>query len=98
MELSLLIPQELKIRWDDRGLVLYFYIRRSNMAPATPTPSGPVPVQGPHPSFIQVAKPYLFHQQVQGQLIAIGTNPTREDAFRLQGVQWISDVRAALQL
>jgi CTD kinase subunit beta len=53
---------------------------------------------GPHPSFIHVAKPYLFHQQIQGQLIAIATNPTREDAFRLQGVQWISDVRTALQL
>lgn len=68
------------------------------MAPAAPAPPGPVAVQGPHPSYIQVAKPYLFHQQIQGQLIAIGTNPTREDVFRLQGVQWISDVRVALQL
>lgn len=68
------------------------------MAPAAPAPSGPVPLPGPHPSFIQVAKPYLFHQQIQNQLIAIAANPTREDAFRLQGVQWISDVRTALQL
>ena len=53
---------------------------------------------GPHPSYIQVAKPYLFQQQLQGQLVGIGTNPTREDAFRLQGVQWINEVRTALQL
>jgi CTD kinase subunit beta len=68
------------------------------MAPAATAPPGPVPVQGPHPSYIQVARPYLFHQQIQGQLIASGTHVTREDAFRLQGVQWISDVRVALQL
>jgi CTD kinase subunit beta len=68
------------------------------MAPAATAPSEPVPVQGPHPSYIQVAKPHLFHQQIQGQLVAIGTNPTREDGFRLQGVQWINDVRIALQL
>lgn len=53
---------------------------------------------GPHPSFIQVAKPYVFQQQLQGQLVALGINPTREDTFRLQGVQWINDVRQALQL
>ena len=30
--------------------------------------------------------------------MAMGANPTREDTFRLQGVQWISDVRIHLQL
>lgn len=68
------------------------------MAPTAAATSEPLPVTGPHPSYIQVAKPYLFHQQIQGQLVAIGTNPTREDTFRLQGVQWINDVRVALQL
>ncbi|TAQ89938.1 hypothetical protein B7494_g1717 [Chlorociboria aeruginascens] len=53
---------------------------------------------GPHPSFIQVAKPYVFQQQLQGQLVSIGVNLTREDHFRLQGVQWINDTRTALQL
>lgn len=64
------------------------------MAPAI-VPPNPV---GPHPSYIHVAQVYLFQQQLQSQLVAIGTNPTREDNFRLQGVQWINDVRAALQL
>ena len=31
-------------------------------------------------------------------MIAIGNNPTREDQFRLQGVQWINDVRKVLSL
>ncbi|KAF8859546.1 cyclin-like protein [Acephala macrosclerotiorum] len=53
---------------------------------------------GPHPSFIHVAEQYVFQQQIQNHMVAIGTNPTREDNFRLQGVQWINDVRTALQL
>ncbi|KAE8452589.1 hypothetical protein EG329_013848 [Mollisiaceae sp. DMI_Dod_QoI] len=53
---------------------------------------------GPHPSYIHVAQQYVFQQQLQNHLVAIGTNPTREDNFRLQGVQWINDVRMALQL
>jgi hypothetical protein len=53
---------------------------------------------GPHPSYIHVAEQFTFQQKLQNQLIAIGTNPTREDNFRLQGVQWINDVRTALQL
>ncbi|TVY42332.1 CTD kinase subunit beta [Lachnellula cervina] len=75
---------------------------RTTMAPATrpaaPPASESAPVTGPHPSYIQVAKPYVFQQQLQGQLVAMGANPTREDQFRLQGVQWISDVRIHLQL
>ncbi|TVY57270.1 CTD kinase subunit beta [Lachnellula suecica] len=66
-------------------------------APATPA-SESAPTKVPHPNVIQVAKPYVFQQQLQSQLVAIGTNPTREDYFRLNGVQWISDVRIALQL
>ncbi|TGO82191.1 hypothetical protein BPOR_0895g00030 [Botrytis porri] len=71
------------------------------MAPAPMAP-GPEPSQvnptGPHPSFIQVAKPYMFQQHVNTKLMTIGANPTREDQFRLQGVTWINDVRVALQL
>lgn len=66
------------------------------MAPA-PEPAQANPT-GPHPSFIQVAKPYMFQQCVTSKLMTIGTNPTREDQFRLQGVTWINDVRIALQL
>jgi CTD kinase subunit beta len=53
---------------------------------------------GPHQSDVRVAKQYIFHQQLTGKLVAIGANPTREDQFRLQGVQWINEVRCALQL
>ena len=67
------------------------------MAPAPETPQASNPT-GPHPSFIQVAKPYMFQQQVHSSLMIMGTNPTREDQFRLQGVTWINDVRIALQL
>lgn len=63
-----------------------------------PIPNSNVPITGPHPSYIQVAKPYLFQQQLQSLLVALGANPTREDNFRLQGVQWINEVRIALQL
>ena len=64
------------------------------------TNPGPVPAAevGPHPSHIQVAKPFLFQQQLQNHLVALGINPTREDIVRLHGVQWINEVRTALQL
>ncbi|KAH7313184.1 cyclin-like protein [Rhexocercosporidium sp. MPI-PUGE-AT-0058] len=64
------------------------------MAPAVVVPNP----TGPPPSFINVSQVYLFQQQLQNQMIVTGTNPTREDNFRLQGVQWINDVRTALQL
>jgi len=53
---------------------------------------------GPHPSYIQVAKPFVFEQKVQSQIIGTGANPQREDSFRLLGVQWIDDARRALGL
>jgi CTD kinase subunit beta len=70
------------------------------MAPTIPSVVEPAPNQqlGPDPSYIQVAKPYLFQQQIQERLLATGANLAREDAFRLQGVQWINDVRLVLQL
>lgn len=67
----------------------------SAMAPAAVTYSEKL---GPHPSYIHVAKPFVFEQKIQGQIIATGANPQREDTFRLQGVQWIDDTRRALQL
>jgi CTD kinase subunit beta len=62
------------------------------------TSNGPSGSVGPHASFIYVAKRFIFQQQIQTHMIAIGNNPTREDNFRLQGVQWINDVRKALSL
>ncbi|PGH15513.1 hypothetical protein AJ80_05530 [Polytolypa hystricis UAMH7299] len=56
------------------------------------------PPKGPHPSFIQVAKPYVFEKSVQECFTATGVNPSREDSVRLQGVTWIDNVRKALRL
>lgn len=66
-----------------------------DMAPAAATPPGQL---GPHPSYIQVAKPFIFEQRIQGYIIAVGANTAREDIVRLQGVAWIDEVRRALQL
>jgi len=53
---------------------------------------------GPHPSFIEVGKPYIFQHQIQTALAAIGMDEVREDSVRLQGVAWIDNVRRALRL
>jgi len=66
--------------------------------PSNTSSNGAASVVGPTPSFIYVAKRFVFQQQIQTHMIAIGNNPTREDNFRLQGVQWINDVRKALSL
>jgi CTD kinase subunit beta len=70
------------------------------MAPANPSNgvAAVEPPPGPHPSYIQVARPFLFEQKVQSSVLETGTNPAREDTNRLQGIQWIDDVRKALQL
>ncbi|KAL9114458.1 MAG: hypothetical protein Q9227_001539 [Pyrenula ochraceoflavens] len=52
----------------------------------------------PHPSFIQVAKPYLFEHAIQKCVRDIGVSQTREDNVRLSGVVWIDNVRKALRL
>ena len=68
------------------------------MAPAqTPevVENGPV---GPHPSYIQVAKPYIFEKYLQDAMTATGVTEAKEDTNRLQGIQWIDNVRRALQL
>lgn len=51
-----------------------------------------------HPSFIQVAKPYVFEQTIQDCIQAMGVNPMREESLRLQGVLWIDNVRKVLHL
>lgn len=53
---------------------------------------------GPHPSYIEVAKPYILQSRIQKCLNEIGMNDAKEDAVRLQGVAWIDQVRRALQL
>ena len=56
------------------------------------------PIHGPMPSHIQVAKPYVFYQAIEGCLQDLGVTQAREDNIRLAGVQWIDDVRKALKL
>ena len=51
-----------------------------------------------HPSFIEVARPYVFEETIQGCIAAMGGNHTREESLRLQGVAWIENVRTALHL
>lgn len=60
--------------------------------------AAPPDVPMPHPSFIQVAKPYVFEQTIQDCIAALGVDPLREESLRLQGVAWIDSVRRALHL
>lgn len=60
-------------------------------------PQEPLPPQ-PHPSFIQVAKPYVFERTIQQCFAATGVDRLREDGIRIQGVTWIENVRKALRL
>ncbi|CAN9351688.1 unnamed protein product [Alternaria alternata] len=53
---------------------------------------------GPHPSYIEVAKPYILQSRMQKCLSDIHMSDAKEDAVRLQGVAWIDQVRRALQL
>ncbi|MCJ1223769.1 RNA polymerase II C-terminal domain kinase beta subunit [Toensbergia leucococca] len=53
---------------------------------------------GPHPSVIQLAKPYIFEQNLQECLAATKVTETKEDNIRLQGVTWIDSTRKAMLL
>jgi CTD kinase subunit beta len=57
----------------------------------------PDPV-GPHPSYIEVAKPYIFDQKLQKFLSVVNTDVLKENTVRIQGVGWIDNVRRAMQL
>jgi len=73
----------------------------STMAPAMVESAADTPISqqiGPHPSFLQVAKPFVFEQTIQKCMKATGTDEAREDANRLQGVSYIESVRHAMQL
>merc|ERR1712169_117840 len=62
--------------------------------------SGDAPARriGRLPNFVQVAKSYVFEQQIQKSLHDTGVSQAREDSIRLAGVQWIDNVRRALKL
>ncbi|KAK4692352.1 CTD kinase subunit beta, partial [Lecanoromycetidae sp. Uapishka_2] len=53
---------------------------------------------GPHPSYIEIAQPYIFQSTIQKSLAAAGMSEGKDDSIRLQGVAWIDSVRKALQL
>ncbi|KAH7371139.1 cyclin-like protein [Pyrenochaeta sp. MPI-SDFR-AT-0127] len=53
---------------------------------------------GPHPSYIEIAKPYILQSRIQKCLSDVNMSDAKEDAVRLQGVAWIDQVRRALQL
>lgn len=67
------------------------------MAPAS-SASAQSEQPGPQPSFIEVAKPYIFERKLQECIAAIGMNEAKEDNVRLPGVAYIDSVRRAMQL
>ncbi len=73
---------------------------RSSAAAAEPTivPDEPSPPKGPHAGEVSVARQYTVEQQLRRMQREIGCDPSREDNYRLQGVQLIENVRESLQL
>ncbi|KAJ9630109.1 RNA polymerase II C-terminal domain kinase beta subunit [Knufia peltigerae] len=53
---------------------------------------------GPLSNYVQVAKAYIFEQQIQKALHDTGVSQAREDSIRLAGVLWIDNVRRVLKL
>jgi CTD kinase subunit beta len=74
----------------------------NNTAPASPAtaPSGSLAPKRPGAlaNYVQVAKSYVFEQEIQNRLRENGVSQAREDNIRLAGVQWIDNVRRALKL
>lgn len=55
-------------------------------------------VVGPHPSFIEIAKAYVFQPTIQECLDAAGVSEAKDDSIRLQGVAWIDSTRKYMKL
>lgn len=53
---------------------------------------------GPHPGYVSVASQYTFEQPLRRTMKDLGCDPSREDSYRLHGVQLIDNVREHLQL
>ncbi|KAI4288416.1 MAG: hypothetical protein L6R35_002313 [Caloplaca aegaea] len=68
------------------------------MAPSTASEPPDIPNPGPHPSYIQIAKPYIFDSKIQECLLVAGVTETRDDSIRLQAVTWMDSARRALHL
>lgn len=68
------------------------------MAPSQPSEPSEGPQPGPHPSYIQIAKPYVFESRIQECMLAAGITEARDEDIRLQAVAWIDNVRRAMHL
>ena len=68
-----------------------------NMAPLHMAEGAGEPV-GPHPSYIEIAKPYVFESKIRECLTIAGVSEAKDDSIRLQGVAWIDGVRKAMHL
>ncbi|KAL8904556.1 MAG: hypothetical protein Q9171_007014 [Xanthocarpia ochracea] len=68
------------------------------MAPSQPTNPAEGSQPGPHPSYIQIAKPYIFETRIQECMLAAGINEARDEDIRLQAVAWIDNDAAAAAL
>ncbi|KAF2161096.1 hypothetical protein M409DRAFT_69959 [Zasmidium cellare ATCC 36951] len=67
--------------------------------------NGEAKAVGPHPSTIRVSAPYITQAAIEKRLQPTNVDAqerslaeAREDSIRLQGVQWLNNVRRALQL
>jgi len=71
-------------------------VLRADMGPTIPANENGTP--GPHPSYIEIAKPYIFEQKLQEHMTRIGMSEAKESEVRLRGITWIDSTRRALQL
>lgn len=68
-------------------------------SPATASSAGSAPKRpGQLQNHVQIARSYVFEQEIQSRLRENGVSQAREDNIRLAGVQWIDNVRRALKL
>lgn len=68
------------------------------MAPAQAADALDADRVGPHPSYIEIARPYVFQHTITASLAAAGVSEAKDDSIRLQGVTWIDGVRKYMQL
>ncbi|KAL8940633.1 MAG: hypothetical protein Q9216_002712 [Gyalolechia sp. 2 TL-2023] len=68
------------------------------MAPSQNSDPPEIHQPGPHPSYIQIAKPYIFRSKIEECLLVAGVTEPRDDSIRLQAVTWIDSDAAAAAL
>ena len=53
---------------------------------------------GPHPSYIELAKPFIFQFKIHECLTKAAITEAKDDGIRLQGITWIDNVRKFMHL